>query len=124
MITGIELDRAIAEMRGEKSCMHYSGFPLGVSEDSEGCTNDSIAWPDCENCLMFSHKPYSSSIVHAMELMNEMILEWDFVDISSCQRGHVVNLVRNLENFHNTHGRTMAEAISGAWYKWKQEGKV
>lgn len=65
-------------------------------------------------------RPYSTDTTTAMELLEEMIQHWDFVDISCCQRGYVINLLMNLENFHNTHGNTLANAISGAWQKWKE----
>ena len=63
---------------------------------------------------------FSTNIATAIKLLEEMIQHWDFVDISCCQRGHVVNLVMDLESFHNTHGNTLADAISGAWQKWKE----
>ncbi|KKM90519.1 hypothetical protein LCGC14_1237790 [marine sediment metagenome] len=129
---GVERDKVIAELRGEKSCMYYSGFPVDISGDAEGCTNDSIAWPDCDNCLMFSYKPYSTDIATAMTLETEMVNNGLTVTIAASKWGDGYKADATL--FENGVGKTsyyvskeletiekaIADAISGAWSKWKE----
>jgi len=109
----IERDREIAEIRGE--CEHYWGTR------EYDCTLCETYKCKCDQFAGSIKKPYSTSIVHAMELWEEMKAEWGMPKLevlhgnrAECSAWHEGIIYE---------GETEADAISGAWLKWKREGK-
>lgn len=110
---GIERDRRIAELRGEKED-RLEDYLCDRCYRMEGCVS-------CDN---YGHSPYSTDIACAMELWEEMkgvmavkLEAWSGVDhkqIIDCYYKPTPN------SYECYSGDTEADTISGAWLKWKE----
>jgi hypothetical protein len=111
----MSMNKRIAELRREEKdyceierCMH------GMSS--------------CDDCQFADYKPYSTDIACAMELWEEMAREWHEVTLIRTFRMPdiwiTVCLCDDNDLVHEHRGETEAEAIAGAWLKWKGQEKA
>jgi hypothetical protein len=130
-MTNQELDKAIAEIRGER-CMYYSLVPLEFGKDGPACHKNSIAFPDaCRRegtsyCLSYENKPYSSNIRYAFELWDKM------KEAGLCPCLSTIDLDGNTNPccsitipsqliIQESKAETEARAIAECFYKWRSD---
>lgn len=111
---GPERDKVIAELRGEL-CHHPKIKEVGCKVEKPIAR---ICEDECK-CLFYHIKPYSTSIVHAMELWEEMPTG---TQLSKNPNGATVRVKHghHYKDYIVYKGDTEADAISGAYLKWKQ----
>lgn len=145
---GIERNREIAKKRGKNKCIHDER-PEGLPPEAnitDMCDSNSIAWPThCHEdfCLTWQIKPYSTDIATAMELWEEMFeveSTWElrlkkycsgtahpnqglFVSTVLKKRAweEMFEIVKFISEPNSSSGGSAADAISGAWLKWKSD---
>jgi hypothetical protein len=133
---GAERDRDIAEVRGDEVFIecHHDLIPCDCiwEPTKTECLMDS---PEtCRDRQIYPPLPYSTDISCAMELWEEMHNSWQtstWVIDTKCweETGHCWAKVRQWwkeiehesQRKHKSLSEAMADAISGAWLKWKKE---
>jgi hypothetical protein len=111
------MDKRIAELRGEE------------------CWNDdnpnwSFCDTTCDKCNTPMAKPYSTDIRYAMELWGEMKAAGmslqlnSYGDIVRCvlYKPYVTTKGNRLKELYADASHTEAEAIAGAYLKWREDG--
>lgn len=117
---GIERDKQVAELRGDD---RVCGF--------DTCAYMMSPAHDCDDCQYLIDKPYSTDISCAMELWEEMkqggcnlYLHYNAADAAPKSiRGIAVEVIKpsyKINDLEWVKGETEADAISGAWLKWKE----
>ena len=111
---GIERDREIAVIKDEAGCLQWTPTTADNALIPI-CKFVNNSNHPCHSCDGNKHKSRSTNIACAMVLLDEMIARWDFVQITSCQRGFVIELIRDKRPIYNVFGVDLADAISGVW---------
>ena len=112
---GPERDKVIAELRGE--CAHEALAKVVDSHDYYDCHKCSKMFLPYKNYI----KPYSTGIATSMELWEEMKGAGATLTLE-CEETWV-QVIAVFGNHPTARGaaETEADAISGAWLKWKEE---
>ena len=101
-------DREIAVLRGD-DCI--------ADVEEIGCRGN------CTVCDNWAYKPYSTDISAALELWGEMKASGKAVELSShSEWGMICRFVSDKPTIYSASGETEADAISGAYLKWRNEG--
>jgi hypothetical protein len=114
---GADRDREIAEMRGDKpECI-----PEPWKSNEHAICSRAIS---CDVCTKKRDKPYSTDIAAAFELWEEMKGDKDnhAIRLRGREGFMICSVDRPWGEEIGYQGETEADAISGAWLKWK-EGK-
>jgi hypothetical protein len=121
---GADRDREIAEIRGDKpECI-----PEPWKSNEHAICSRAIS---CDVCTKKRDKPYSTDIAAAFELWEEMkawarkqphAYDGEIASIQAEMEGTLCILWTELTTPIYYRAETEADAISGAWLKWK-EGK-
>ncbi len=124
---GPKRDKVIAETKGGyKTCE----APIIVNHR---CNSNGLKQCEKRKCEHYKHKPFSSDILCAMELWDEMLTS-DRIGFERWRantwkgergyRARIENVWTSIEilthNKHKTLNEALADAISGAWLKWRE----
>ncbi len=128
---GIERDKRIAELMGwvvKERIINRRGWDCTVECESK--TEKQIASYGWHRRERYSEdgrqwkaiKPYSTSIAHAMELWDEMKEAGEHPCLGVRVDGWIFcnTMTDRLKVENDTIGENEADAISGAWLKWKE----
>lgn len=127
---GPERDKVIAELRGD--CYH----DYELTRESDFPDEDAHIWT-CKLCLHDEYtwgrrpehpgngKPYSTDIATAMTLWEEMKGEALMLALDYAKSSKIKCIFfedSSVDVYYHENCETEADAISGAWLKWKQGG--
>lgn len=118
-MTGNELDRAIAEIRGDEWytwCVECDTTAVGTFDSCPACGAS-------KSSLTSYPKPCSTEIVHAMELWEEMFKSGMMpvirtIFIEEGEYGYRVYFEHH--NSYSHEAWKLTETISWAYYKWRK----